>query len=126
MQINVTPVSKPRMTQRDKWAKRPCVVKYHTYCDFVRKIAQNEKFKPSGAMLIEFYLPLPKSYSKKKREELMGQPHEQKPDIDNLVKGLLDALLKEDKGVHTIIASKSWAEHGSITVLNLKDYEAYT
>lgn len=56
----------------------------------------------------------------------MGQPHEQKPDIDNLVKGLLDALLKEDKGVHTIIASKSWAEHGSITVLNLKDYEAYT
>jgi len=77
-------------------------------------------------MLIEFYLPLPKSYSKKKREELMGQPHEQKPDIDNLVKGLLDALLKEDKGVHTIIASKSWANNGMIVVNNLKDYEAYT
>ena len=76
-------------------------------------------------MLMEFTIPMPKSYSKRKRESLMGMPHENKPDIDNLVKALLDALLKEDSGVHTIIAKKVWGDHGMVVIENLKDYAAY-
>ena len=32
----INPVSKPRMTQRDVWKKRPVVVKYHAFCDEMR------------------------------------------------------------------------------------------
>ena len=32
-QFNVNPVAKPRMTQRDKWKKRPVVDKYYAYKD---------------------------------------------------------------------------------------------
>ena len=34
--INVAPVAKPRMTRRDRWAKRDIVVKYYNYKDTVR------------------------------------------------------------------------------------------
>ena len=35
---------------------------------------------------------VPKSYSKKKRAELIGTPHTKKPDTDNICKALLDPL----------------------------------
>ena len=35
---------------------------------------------------------VPKSCSKKKREELLGTPHTKKPDTDNVCKSLLDPL----------------------------------
>ena len=47
-----------------------------------------------GAIKIEvgFYMPIPKSLSKKKQEELAGEWHTKKPDTDNLIKGVKDAL----------------------------------
>ena len=45
---------------------------------------------------------------------MIGKPHQQRPDIDNLVKGLMDALLEEDSHIHTVYAKKIWAEKGSI------------
>ena len=41
--------------------------------------------------LLEFGMPIPKSISKKKRELMLGDYHDKKPDIDNLEKGFLDA-----------------------------------
>ena len=38
------------------------------------------------------YFPIPKSYSKKKRQALEGAYHLKKPDADNLAKSVLDAL----------------------------------
>ena len=32
----ITPVPKPRMTRRDRWAKRPCVLRYWAFKDEVR------------------------------------------------------------------------------------------
>ncbi|GAG23977.1 unnamed protein product, partial [marine sediment metagenome] len=34
--VKVTPNTKPRMTKRDKWKKRPCVIKYRKFCDELR------------------------------------------------------------------------------------------
>ena len=33
----IKPVPKPRMTQRDAWDKRPCVLRYRAFKDEVRK-----------------------------------------------------------------------------------------
>ena len=41
---------------------------------------------------IKAYFEPPKSTSKKKYKELMGQPYIKRPDIDNIVKAILDGL----------------------------------
>ena len=110
---NITPVPKPRMTQRDKWAKRPAVLRYRAFCDEVRL---NGVTLPNAGARGEFHLPMPKSWSKKKRDKMDGKPHQQKPDLDNMIKSLLDSIHKEDCGVHDISACKRWAKSGAITI----------
>src|SRR5690606_40401818 len=61
-----------RMTQRDKWQKRPAVMRYRAFCDELR--ARNCTFPESDSHVI-FHIPMPKSWSKKKRAEMLGQPH---------------------------------------------------
>jgi len=85
----VTPMAKPRMTRSDKWNKRDCVLRYRAYKDELR-LRQIDV--PDGGVRITFVLPMPASWSKKKRAEMINQPHQQTPDVDNLHKGLLDAL----------------------------------
>jgi Holliday junction resolvase RusA-like endonuclease len=74
----------------------------------------------AGAVVhMRFGFAPPKSWSKKRVAQMLGVPHRQKPDIDNLVKGVLDALFVDDSGVHRISATKLWAAepHVSITVV---------
>ena len=104
--LRVDPLGKPRMTQRDKWARRPPVIRYRSFCDDLRA-GWGDKPVPN-AVGLRFAIPMPRSWSTKKRAGLDGQPHQQKPDIDNLVKAVLDALLKDDASVHTVHASKVW------------------
>ena len=58
------------------------------------KSAYGDKEPFAGAiwLSVEFYMPIPKSLSKKKREELRGRWHCKKPDVDNLLKLVQDAL----------------------------------
>jgi Holliday junction resolvase RusA-like endonuclease len=61
---------------------------------------------------------MPASWSKKKREEMDRQPHQNKPDLDNLIKAFKDALLSEDSGVWKYgEMEKRWATRGFIVVL---------
>lgn len=113
--FNILPVPKPRMTQRDRWAKRPPVVRYRAFCDRVRELGI---VVPESGSHITFVLPMPKSWSKKKRAEMQGRPHQQKPDIDNCTKALLDALYTDDSGVWDIRTSKIWGSQGEIIVRN--------
>ena len=111
---NVTPVPKPRQTRSDKWKKRPSVIKYREFADQVR--AAGIEIPVSGAEIV-FKLPMPISWSKKKRAKMLGSPHQARPDIDNLLKALLDAIFDEDSCVWDIRASKLWSESGSITII---------
>lgn len=112
---SITPVPKPRMTQRDKWAKRPAVMRYRDFADGVRLL--NIRVPESGASIV-FGLPMPKSWSKKKRLAMDGQPHQQKPDIDNLLKALLDSIYAEDCGVYHIGGmGKYWSKDGYIKII---------
>lgn len=112
-QYHIAPVPKPRMTQRDKWKSRPTVLRYHAFKDQCK--AAGIELQQSG-MVIVFNMPMPKSWSKKKKAEMIGKPHQQKPDLDNLVKALFDACLAEDCEIWQFEASKVWAETGSILI----------
>lgn len=101
---------KPRMTQRDKWKNRPAVQRYHEFCDSIRAAMNLEaKLKTGPAELNwECFLPMPKSWSKKKKLAMAGKPHRQRPDRDNLDKAILDALFEDDSAIAVGRIAKFW------------------
>jgi len=109
----ITPIPKPRMTQRDKWKQRPSVMRYRAFKDQVRD--HRVTLPTSGAHII-FHIPMPKSWSKKKRRDMRGQGHQQTPDLDNLLKALKDALFDDDSHIWDYKASKVWALEGAIII----------
>lgn len=101
----------PRQTQSDRWAQRPCVMRYRRYADDLRAAAARLGFSvPPCGMRLTFYLPMPPSWSLAKRARLDGTPHQQKPDLDNLTKAFLDALCPCDAFVWQLAGvEKRWA-----------------
>ena len=96
------------MTRRDKWAKRPVVQNYFAYCDALRIATKQAGYIVQNRVHIVFNVPMPPSWSKKKREEFNGKPHQQKPDVDNYLKAFLDALCTDDSYVFDAHAEKYW------------------
>jgi len=107
-------------------ASRPRFSKYGTYNNskytnyksaFLLKAKQQNKKFLTGALRLDvlFVMPIPKSWSKKKRLASVGQPHICKPDADNLVKAMLDALegtiYKNDSQVYSINAKKIYGNN---------------
>lgn len=120
MHIALSPVSKPRMTRRDAWAQRPAVVRYHVFCDSFRRLFP---YPLPEILVIRFFIPMPKSWSTKKREQMLGAPHQQKPDVDNLCKAVMDALSDEDSFVYVLHAEKIWSSEGGIEILMDGEYD---
>ncbi len=52
---------------------------------------------------------MPKSWSAKKKAAHEGEPHRQKPDLDNLVKAMLDALHDDDSHIWDGRFTKRWS-----------------
>ncbi|EMY7639933.1 RusA family crossover junction endodeoxyribonuclease [Citrobacter freundii] len=113
----ITPVGKPRMTSADKWKKRPEVLRYRAFCDEV--LLQGVELPESGSH-VTFILPMPASWSKKKRAEFNGKPHQAKPDFDNMMKALMDAIYENDAHILDVRVSKLWGETGRIIIEELK------
>jgi Holliday junction resolvase RusA-like endonuclease len=115
VEIPFGPVGKPRMTRRDKWKKRDCVVRYREWCDAFRACIGNVPDAVVGVSWIAT-IPMPRSWSKKKRLERIGTLHDSRPDRDNLDKAILDSLFAEDSGIAFGFVAKFWAEEGGMTV----------
>lgn len=109
----IDPVAKPRMTRLDKWKKRPCVMRYWAFKDEVEKLKLQ---LPEAGAHIRFYISMPKSWSNKKRAEMLGKPHQEKPDLDNLLKALCDALYESDAHIHDVRVTKIWSNSGCICI----------
>ncbi len=102
------PLGKPRMTQRDRWQKRKCVVKFRAWADVARAHAPMNLTDDPLTVSWTAFLPLPASWSKAKRAAHLGTLHRQKPDRDNIDKGILDALFPSDCGVAGGTIVKRW------------------
>lgn len=110
----IDPFPKPRMTRSDKWKKRQCVLNYYAFKDEVR--AKRIAVGINDHLI--FNIAMPKSWSKKKRDKFNGKPHTQKPDLDNLIKAIWDASMKDDSSIWKVSAEKRWAVNGSIVVVS--------
>ena len=109
----IVPMGKPRMTRADKWKKRPEVMRYRAFCDEVRL---RGVALPESDAHVTFVLPMPASWSKKKRQQYNGQPHQAKPDCDNMLKALMDALYEDDAHILDCRITKVWGEIGQIII----------
>ena len=118
--LDITPVPKPRQTRADKWKKRPSVLRYRAFADELRlKLPRDVNLNWSS---IHFVLPMPKSWSKKEKAKMDSTPHTQTPDLDNLLKALLDAHHADDSGVHALtMVRKSWGKKGYIQIENWRN-----
>nr|WP_255711949.1 RusA family crossover junction endodeoxyribonuclease [Xenorhabdus sp. PB30.3] len=104
------------MTQADRWRKRKPVLNYYAFKDEIRL---NNITLPESHYHITFVIPMPPSWSKKKRTAMNGKPHQQKPDKDNLEKALLDAVFDDDSRVWDGRVTKLWGEKGQIIIREL-------
>lgn len=113
--IDIKAVPKPRQTRSDKWKERPCVMAYRAFADELRY-----KFGPvpygASSVTLSFFIKMPKTWGKKKQSAMFGTYHQQKPDADNLLKAVLDALLPEDKGIARIECEKLWDDKDGISI----------
>jgi Holliday junction resolvase RusA-like endonuclease len=132
--LNITPQTHVRATQGDKvffripidnlrpagLKRRLRLEKYNQYKEDLLAAAKEKHFiLPPEGCGITFYIPLPKSWGKKKRAAFHGKLHQSKPDLSNLLKALEDALCAEDKYIaHYGELCKRWVDfpHGWIEI----------
>jgi Holliday junction resolvase RusA-like endonuclease len=126
--FKVTPVGKPTMTQKSKFGSKKGISAYYAFRDQVRLQANVFGLRklPSSLYKLIFYVPMPKSWPKSKREKLRHHGCESKPDLDNLIKAFGDCF-GEDKHIYQITngVGKYWADEGSI-LLTLNGNEGET
>jgi len=114
IEINYTPFPAVR-SNRNSWDKRTKA--YHLKMKELRVILSPQIHEIAQAMVedrwsVTFVLPIAKSTSKKKYQEMIGTYHKQRPDINNLVKSLEDCIFYKtehnDCEVSTNNAKKIW------------------
>lgn len=111
----ITPMGAPRITRADSWRSPPreVVSRYWAFKDLV-KAHQMELCNGDGVV---FVLPMPVSWSKKKKAQMCGQWCQSKPDLDNLLKALLDALFLDDAHIAELSKlRKEWGYTGEIRI----------
>lgn len=115
--LDVLPMGKPRMTKRDVWKKRPVVLRYRAFCDELRlAVARAKLVMPHGAAVVTFLMPMPGGWSQRKRAAMDNRPHQVRPDVDNMLKAVLDALFENDAAVYDIHPSKYWSTQPGILI----------
>lgn len=121
---------RPRFSRQGGFVKAYDPVKSKSYKQLIRlelqPLLSDPDFTPidqACCLKLTVFRAMPKSFSKKKREEasLRYIRPVTKPDIDNYVKGVLDALngtvLKDDSVVCEIFARKFYSERPRIEVV---------
>lgn len=101
------------MTRRDQWQQRESVVRYRKWKDAVRFcliVAGGPVEGKAYRVKAHFVFEPPPSLLQKSRTRALLQPHTVKPDLDNLAKGLLDALFHADQKVVELIVTKAYGE----------------
>jgi Holliday junction resolvase RusA-like endonuclease len=121
------PKGRPRMTRRGRVYTPAKTVEYERTVSIA---AQEAKSRLCSGMLfdgpvmvtIHCHFAMPPSWSRKRKTEMLHQPHAQLPDLDNLVKAVLDGLnhthhiWTDDKQVAAVTAAKHWAQESSVLV----------
>lgn len=121
IELLITPKPKPRMVRSDAWRKRKVILDYWEYKDKLKLLAAQNNIVIGDVLGVAFVMPMPASWSEKKRKEMDGKPHQNKPDLDNNIKAVSDILLEEDCRVwkYDPPPYKIWGRVGKILFFNV-------
>ena len=85
---------------------------------YISDMVENAPTRLGITLYAVFYMPIPKSYSVKRKLTLDGKPHIVKSDLDNLIKMILDRaegiLFDNDKRIYLIRAEKYYSDEPRI------------
>jgi len=122
IKLPIKPFSAPRQTRKDSWDPRPVVLDYRSWKDALRlhinKLGGPEAVERDGVIGVRFRIGMTEGWSKKKKALHDGKQHQNKPDLDNLIKAYKDALFKEDSHIHRYdpYPEKTWTTEPCIEV----------
>lgn len=119
--FNIDPKPAPRMVRSDKWAKRKVVEDCYSWRNALRLMANAQGYNLTPDLTIHFIVPMAESWSEKKKRLFDGKPHQQRPDIDNLAKNIMDTFSVEDGFVYKLNAIKVWGRKGQIIITEKND-----
>ena len=100
------------MNRSVKWRPSKAALAFFAFRD---ECQARKVMIPSGAR-ITFYIEMPESWSRSKREKMDLSPHQQRPDLDNYCKAILDAIFEEDCVIYDLRLVKRWSNIGMIEV----------
>lgn len=158
--LNVEPATNVRSTQGDRWLftvsdeylheydlkkfeatgkmggnlrRKRQLEKYNAYKEELRYHVDKANFiMPLGFFVIWFYIPFPKSWRKKERVARAYTPHQNTPDLDNLLKAFFDSVMPrrnrisgekgtDDRRIHNYAAFKVWVPEDRAGI-SIKEY----
>lgn len=125
--FDINPCPAPRMTRSDQWKvdpfykdpekrQRPVITRYFAWRDAFRLLSSQKGYVLDERLHAVFVFPFPEYFSKKKRANLLHQPHKQRPDADNNAKSIMDCFGVDDGYVWDLRAVKIWGEKGQILI----------
>lgn len=121
--LNISPQTNIRITQGDKiffqipedklkpsgLKRKRLIQRYNKYkLDLFEESRLKQFIMPETGAHVVFYIPVPRSWSKKKKLQHHMEPHRSKPDLDNLIKAMKDAIMREDKTIWEYKLTKRW------------------
>lgn len=111
---------RPRATRQGRVYTPAETVSFERTVGQIAAIAIKTPFAGAVRLTIRATFAPPPSWSNRKRAAHLGQPHLQRPDLDNCQKAILDGLNRiafaDDAQVAEIICSKAWGETAQTVV----------
>ncbi|RXK19069.1 RusA family crossover junction endodeoxyribonuclease [Macrococcus sp. DPC7161] len=111
---------RPRFSKVGNFVKTYMPSSYTKHKEFIQKQMPQLLINGSIKLTVLFEMPMPKSWSNKKRKEKNKSHHTNKPDIDNLLKTVLDAanghMWLDDNQIVEIHSAKRYAEIPKIKI----------
>ncbi|WP_180548886.1 RusA family crossover junction endodeoxyribonuclease [Staphylococcus haemolyticus] len=105
---------RPRFRNTGRFVQTYMPTSYTKHKDFIREQMPNTLLDGELKVTLLFYFKPPKSWSNRKKLLAIGQYKRTKPDIDNLMKTVLDAANKkvwqDDNQIVEISSLKQYAE----------------
>lgn len=109
---------RPRFRNTGRYVQTYMPTSYTKHKDFIREQMPKALLDGKLKVTLSFYFKAPKSWSNRKKLLAIGQYKHTKPDIDNLIKTVLDAannhLWKDDNQIVEIHSFKQYAEEPKI------------
>ena len=118
----VTLLLTPRPAERPRFSKFGGAYNSKAYSSYKKQLTERLKAKITEGQInpaldyagisVQFFLPVPKSWTKKAKAAAYGQPHRSKPDADNYLKAAADAMTEagvfRDDGQVAQMSARKW------------------